>query len=231
MESLRSLAQQVERKRQLAVLEDSVSRQIMDIQDKVSRLKAEWRAEEADVEKLKKMSLTAIFYQIIGKKEEKLEKEQQEALTAAACYQTAQAELDGLWKQREILREERMQLAGCDVRFEEAKKARAEELKNAGSEEGRRILELETALGCIEGQKRELQEAQDAGQLALETTRQVQKELDGRISAIVDGGICRVGVASTILDMSGTNPVILRQGSITKEQLEQVLGISVHVSS
>lgn len=60
---------------------------------------------------------------------------------------------------------------------------------------------------------------------------QVQKELDGRISAIVDGGICRVGVASTILDMSGTNPVILRQGSITKEQLEQVLGISVHVSS
>ena len=178
MESLRSLAQQVERKRQLAVLEDSVSRQIMDVQDKVSRLKADWRAEEADVEKLKKMSLTAIFYQIIGKKEEKFEKEQQEAITAAACYQTAQAELDSLWKQREILREERIQLTGCDVRFEEAKKVRAEELKNTGSEAGCRILELETVLGRIENQKRELQEAQNVGRLALETARQVQKELD-----------------------------------------------------
>lgn len=53
---------------------------------------------------------------------------------------------------------------------------------------------------------------------------QVIKDLDGRIAAVVDGGSCQVGIASTILDMSGTVPVILRQGSVTKAQLEAVLG-------
>lgn len=178
METLRMLAQQVERQRQLAVLEDSVSRQIMDIQDKVRQMKADWHAEEADVERLKKNSLTAIFYEIIGKKAEKLEKEQQEALAAAARYQTAQAELDGLWRERDRLREERLQLSGCEKRFEAAKAARAEELKAAGSGTGGRVLELETELGRIVNQRRELREAMDAGLLALTTTRQVQEELD-----------------------------------------------------
>ncbi len=52
----------------------------------------------------------------------------------------------------------------------------------------------------------------------------VQRELNGRIAAIVDGGECEVGVASTILDISDAVPTILRQGAVTKEQLEEVLG-------
>ncbi len=56
---------------------------------------------------------------------------------------------------------------------------------------------------------------------------QVQRDLDGRIAAIVDGGICEVGVASTILDVSGTVPKILRKGAVTKEQLEEVTGAAV----
>ena len=100
MESLQVLARQVERQRQLTVLEDSIFHQIMEVQDKIGRLKSEWYTEEADVERLKKTGLTAFFYEIIGKKEEKLEKEQQEALAAAARYQTAQTELHGLWRER-----------------------------------------------------------------------------------------------------------------------------------
>lgn len=58
---------------------------------------------------------------------------------------------------------------------------------------------------------------------------QVQRDLNGRIAAIVDGGTCEVGVASTILDISGDVPAILRQGVITKEQLENVIGKQVTV--
>lgn len=178
MENLQTLAQKVERQRQLSVLEDSVFRQIMDIQDKVSRLKTELYKEESDVENLKKTGLTAIFYEIIGKKEEKLEKEQQEALAAAARYQTAQAELHGLWREREALREERIQLAGCEEQFEAAKAARAEELKAGDTELGARILDLETELGCLKERNRELQEAVSAGIRAKEIACQVQGELD-----------------------------------------------------
>lgn len=55
----------------------------------------------------------------------------------------------------------------------------------------------------------------------------VARDLDGRIGAIVSGGSCQVGVASTILDISGEQPMLLRQGTITKAQLEAVLGCTV----
>ena len=47
---------------------------------------------------------------------------------------------------------------------------------------------------------------------------------DGKIDAIVDGGPCRVGVESTIVDLHGDVPRLLRPGGITPEQLRAVLG-------
>lgn len=63
------------------------------------------------------------------------------------------------------------------------------------------------------------------------TAQQVAKDLDGRIAAIVSGGSCNIGVASTIVDISTDTPVILRQGGITSAQLEQVLDVSVKINT
>lgn len=178
METLRNLAKQVERYRKLHVLEQSLNQQISEVQRKVDSLKAQWQLEQADVERLNKAGLTAIFYELIGKKEEKLEREQREALAAAARYQNAKAELDGLWRERESLRAEQAQLRDSESRYEAAKSARALELKQSNPELGKQILELETRLGQVESQKRELREAMTAGHRALETTREVQQELD-----------------------------------------------------
>ena len=52
----------------------------------------------------------------------------------------------------------------------------------------------------------------------------VWKDLKGKIPLILDSGSCAVGVESTVLDLSGEIPTILRPGGITKEQLEEVLG-------
>lgn len=51
----------------------------------------------------------------------------------------------------------------------------------------------------------------------------VAEELDGRVDLILDGGPCRVGVESTIIDLSGTNPLLLRPGRISKAEIEQEL--------
>ena len=59
------------------------------------------------------------------------------------------------------------------------------------------------------------------------TASQVAADLDGRIAAIVTGSICNIGEASTIVDVSGDIPVILRQGAISAMQLEEVLGIPI----
>lgn len=52
----------------------------------------------------------------------------------------------------------------------------------------------------------------------------VREDLDGRIDMILDGGDCRYGIESTIVDMTGAVPMILRPGYITKEMLEEVIG-------
>ncbi|TYR80182.1 threonylcarbamoyl-AMP synthase [Priestia megaterium] len=52
----------------------------------------------------------------------------------------------------------------------------------------------------------------------------VMKDLEGRISGIVDGGATGVGVESTVLDCTEDIPVILRPGGVTKSQLEAVIG-------
>ncbi|MGR9116432.1 MAG: L-threonylcarbamoyladenylate synthase [Gammaproteobacteria bacterium] len=52
----------------------------------------------------------------------------------------------------------------------------------------------------------------------------VAEELGGLVDMILDGGPCRVGVESTIVDLSGSKPALLRPGQITRLQIEQVLG-------
>ena len=61
------------------------------------------------------------------------------------------------------------------------------------------------------------------------TTRaeHVYEDLNGRIPLILDGGSCKIGLESTIIDLSGISsgkkPLILRPGFITKEELEEVI--------
>ncbi len=48
-------------------------------------------------------------------------------------------------------------------------------------------------------------------------------DMDGRIWGVVDGGPCQVGIESTIVDVTGKYPIILRPGGITLEQVRQIL--------
>ena len=63
-----------------------------------------------------------------------------------------------------------------------------------------------------------------SGKPSTTTAEHVRHDHDGRIAAIVDGGPCRVGVESTIVDLTDEQPRLLRPGGITPEQLTQVLG-------
>ena len=54
---------------------------------------------------------------------------------------------------------------------------------------------------------------------------EVLAQLAGRIDAVLDGGPCTVGVESTILDLTVVPYRILRQGGLSQEQIEAVLGL------
>ncbi len=63
-----------------------------------------------------------------------------------------------------------------------------------------------------------------SGKPSTTTAQHVLHDHDGKIEMIVDGGACRVGVESTIIDLTGESPRLLRPGGITLEQLHPILG-------
>ncbi|HEY9099434.1 MAG TPA: L-threonylcarbamoyladenylate synthase [Thiobacillus sp.] len=69
------------------------------------------------------------------------------------------------------------------------------------------------------------------GRISPTCAEHVLAELDGRIDAVIDGGVCSVGLESTILDLSGPCPRVLRPGTLTADMLAAVIGRLDEVSS
>ncbi len=63
-----------------------------------------------------------------------------------------------------------------------------------------------------------------SGKPSTTTAEHVRHDHDGRIDCIVDGGPCRVGVESTIIDLTEDTPRLLRPGGIGPDQLHAFLG-------
>jgi len=63
-----------------------------------------------------------------------------------------------------------------------------------------------------------------SGKPSTTTAEHVLHDHNGKIPLIVDDGPCRVGVESTIIDLTDERPRLLRPGGITGEQLQEVLG-------
>ena len=72
--------------------------------------------------------------------------------------------------------------------------------------------------------------ANRSGAASPTTAQDVRSQLGAEVDLIVDGGECRGGVASTVVDVTGPLPMILRQGSVSKEELEAALGMEVNES-
>ena len=63
-----------------------------------------------------------------------------------------------------------------------------------------------------------------SGKPSTTTAQHVLHDHDGHIDAVIDGGACRVGVESTIIDLTETPARLLRPGGITPAQLRSILG-------
>ncbi|WP_286313448.1 L-threonylcarbamoyladenylate synthase [Turicimonas muris] len=70
--------------------------------------------------------------------------------------------------------------------------------------------------------------ANSFGRISPSTAQHVRDDLgekpEGKVDLIIDGGPCEVGIESTILDLSGDTPRILREGAIDSAQISSVIG-------
>ena len=66
--------------------------------------------------------------------------------------------------------------------------------------------------------------ANRSGRPSPTTAKHVWEDMNGRIPLILDGGPCRVGLESTVIDVTGAVPRILRPGGVTPEMIEVTCG-------
>ena len=66
--------------------------------------------------------------------------------------------------------------------------------------------------------------ANRSGRPSPTTARHVYEDMTGRIPLILDGGPCQVGVESTVIDVTGSVPRVLRPGGVTPEMIAAAAG-------
>ena len=63
-----------------------------------------------------------------------------------------------------------------------------------------------------------------SGNPSVLTADEVREQLGDRIDLVIDGGKCPGGIESTVVDVTGEKPVILRGGAIPAEEIKRICG-------
>ena len=177
-ETLKQLHESVKRMQHLDAMLQELYAQRQELIPKVQELDTQRMKEKADVDRLEGRTLVAFFYGVIGRMDERLDRERAEAYEASVRYDTAARELSFVESSIQQAEMELEGLKGCEGRYEQLLAQKTEELKSAGGESGRKIMELERQLMDLESERKELREAIHAGQAALETAGHVMAELE-----------------------------------------------------
>ena len=72
--------------------------------------------------------------------------------------------------------------------------------------------------------------ANKSGRPSPTSYRHVLEDLTGKVDAVIRSSICKIGIESTVLDLTGPSPLILRPGGLPREDLEKALGRSIGVA-
>ena len=174
---LQELMDRMTRQQKLKAVQADLQKQRNALQQKVQQLKNETYRESLDVEKLESFSITRLFYQLTGKLEEQLSKEDAELCAAALRYDAARKELEAVEQELAGYDSELASLQGCESEYARLLQEKASALKASGTPDGQRICALEETIARLTSEEREIQEAISAGNSALSDISAIQRDL------------------------------------------------------
>ena len=167
-DELQSVSEQIKRQNHLKAVHTELINQSEELIQKVEEAKKQMVTEKADVDKLERRTLAAFFASIIGKKEEKLQKERAEAYAASARYESLCYDLDAVNDRINDIRKELAELSGCEDKYKRIYSLMLESVKSSNSPEAERIFALEKEISDIRSRKNEILEALKEGKRAYE---------------------------------------------------------------
>jgi len=177
-ERLQELQQKLSRRNQLESQRASLRKQLDELDLKVHMLRDAANREQYDVTELEGLSFASIWAKISGSYDEKLRQEKKEAFAAAAKYESAMKELEYITEEYHRLAGLQSDLEKVDVEYQQVLKEKRETLAAAGDESAKKILEQEQRIAYLHVQKKELEEAYQAGCSAMDVANRIADSLN-----------------------------------------------------
>ena len=213
---------------------NSLAGEIRKAEDEVSNLLRQCESESRDVERLQQESFSAFLFHLVGKYEDKLEKEQQEEIAAKLTYNRASAHLEFLKREKEDLASRISALRADERAYQRELENRRQDLSAKLSHpDGLRYAELEKERNTIIAQITEIDEAVRAAGRALSTANTIADSLDSAegwatYDAFTRGGFISHMAKYSHIDEAEANFNILSHNlRELKSELADVQGLSV----
>jgi chromosome segregation ATPase len=201
------LSKVIEQKRLKQKLERDLFNVATDLQDKSTRLVSlgiQLEKEQVDVDKLERISLTALFYSVLGSREEQLEKERQELLSAQLRYQQAKRQVEYLQQEQNSLLQRLDELAGIEAEYELLLSEKEHLLRESNQPAASELLAFSEQIAHLNSEIKEITEAIGAGNDVIVGLEQVIESLKSAENwgtwDIFGGGLLSTAVKHSRID-------------------------------
>ena len=164
-------------KQKLEAMLGQVQTNLRQANRKSTELSERLASERADVDKLEGLSLSGLFYTVLGTKSERLDKEREEYLAAKLKYDEGVEAVKDLTAEGNRLRHELEAFQSVAHEYQRLMEEKEALLTSSRDPLARRLLELSERLGDLKSDQKELAEAVQAGESALRGLRRVQTDL------------------------------------------------------
>jgi hypothetical protein len=175
------LNQVIEQRRHKQKLEQDlrqVERSLEVKSELLDRLEQQLKKEQVDVEQLERLSLTSIFYSILGSRDQQEEKERQEVLAAQLKYEQAKRLVDALRVDQAQLEAQLHEMRGVDDDYASLLAAKERLLRQANPQIAEQLIRLSEQIANHNAEKREIDEAMAAATDVLASLDQVNSALE-----------------------------------------------------
>lgn len=146
--------------------------------DQKQKLLITLQDEDKDVKKLESLSIAGLFYSILGSKQQQLEKERQELLCAELKYQDCCRTISVLEEELASYEAVLNSNQSAEVEYEMTMKRKESLILQSNDANTQKLIELIEKVANLEAQKKELHEAIEAGQVAMDKLSSVISSLN-----------------------------------------------------
>ena len=236
MEVKEKLRLQQKHRKSLSMAQQSLNRE----KSKLEELEVDLKKEGYDVKKLEGLSLTGLFYSILGSREEQLEKERQEYLTAKLKYDRCKHSVSKLERDIDYLKQQIDKLKDLDAQYKSVLDRKEKLLLKTGDQNVEKLIKLSEELADTQSEMREFQEAIDAGNNVLHCLGNVIKSLKsagnwGTWDMFGGGGLIATAIKHSKIDKARASA---QEAQTLLERFQRELtdvasgsGISIEISS